>query len=215
MEEQYRYMIKWDRITPVLLRLDLSEKQKAYILESCEVSKGLAWVYTPELDDILNHPEHFPEYTEITDEEAAEIERQFEAKNEETEKKRNAICIRRSRKQTEDGPAEVVTYSKASKWRYFSTKEYVEMLGGYLAGKRVAFQRSDYNWYDEWGYPKQRSITRKENLKQMIGDGADEIVTRFSDPENKYILRAPFGLHTIELETVPKKKKAKKLNSDN
>ena len=200
-------MIKWDRITPVLLRLDLSEKQKAYILESCEVSKGLAWVYEPELDDILDHPERFPEYTEITNEEAWEIKRQIKEKNEEAEKKWNAICVRHSRKQTEEGPADVVTYSKASRWRYFSTKEYVEMLGGYLAGKRVVFQRSDYNWYDEWGYPKQRSITRKEDLKQIIGDGADEIETRFSDPENKYILRAPFLLHTIELETIRKKKK--------
>jgi len=145
MEEQYRYMIKWDRITPVLLRLEPSEKQKAFILESNEVSKGLIWVYKPELDDILDHPERFPEYTEITNEEAWEIKGQLKEKNEEAEKKWNAICVRCSRKQTEEGPADVVTYSKASRLRYFSTKEYVEMLGGYLAGKRVVFQRSDYN----------------------------------------------------------------------
>ena len=75
MEKQYRYMIKWDRITPVLLRLDLAEKRKAYIMGSIEVSKGVAWIYEPELDDILEHPERFPEYTEISSEDAGGIKR--------------------------------------------------------------------------------------------------------------------------------------------
>ena len=205
MEKQCRYMIKWDRITPVLLRLEPSEKEKAYVMVSMEASRYLGWSYQPELDDILDHPERYPEYTEITKEEAEEIEWQLQVKKEEKEKKLNAVCVKHSQKQTEDGPAEVLTFRKASRWRYFSTNDYVDLLWGYLAGEKMALQGIDYSWYDEWGYQKKRSIKDIKDIRQIINDGADEIEARFSDDENKYVLRAPFLLHSIELETVRKK----------
>ena len=206
MEKQYRYLVKWERIMPTLVRLDPEDGMKASGLEKFESSRDLCWVYRPELDGIAEHPEHVPEYTEITADEAAEVKRQKQAENDRTEKELTVTCVSRSRRKTEDGPAEVVTYSKASKLRSFSLDEYVEILWGYLAKKRTVFRRIDYSWYDEWGYPKARSITRKADIPLLIGDQPQEVEARFSDAENNYVLRAPFLFHTIELEAVPKKK---------
>ncbi len=212
MEKKDRYFVRWDRITPKVVWYKEEEKE-AYRLEKSETSRNLCWVYDPKLNDIPEHGERYPEYTEITEEETEEVKRRLEEENDRIEKELTRNCVKRSRRKTENGIADVVTYSKVSKWRSFTLKEYVEILCGYLAEKGMVFHRIDYSWYDEWGYPKHWSITKKADFRELFKDDPSELEARFSDRENNYVLRGPFLLHTIELEAVPKKT-GKELSKD-
>ena len=203
-----RYLVRWDGITPALIRLDPSDEMNAYRLESQEYSCGLCWVHTPVLDGIADHPERFPEYQEITGEEAAEVESRIQEEWDRQEKERTRTCVKRTRRKTEDGTADVEILRKVSKWRYFSLKEYMEILLGMLNKKGMVLQGIEYSWYDEWGYEKYHSIKSKAELRQLYRDCPQEIEARFSDREKQYVLRATFMFWTIELETRPKKKKA-------
>lgn len=207
-EKKDRYMVKWDGIEPTLIRLDSTDGMKVFRLEKWEQCSDLAWVYEPELDGIPDHPERFPEYMEITENEASEVKRQIEAKSEEIEKELRRTCIKRSRKKTAEGMADVLTFRKVSQWKSFSLKEYMEILLRQLSKKDVTLQRIDYSWYDEWGYLKCRGITKKADIWQLTKDCPDQIEAWFSDTKNKYVLRTPFLMYSIELEAVPKKKKA-------
>ncbi len=208
MEKQYRYMVKQGEDVPMLIRLDPPDYLEAYQYEIwIKYSNNQYWVHKPELDDILAHKNRFPEYTEITQEEAEEIERQIEAKYDKIEKELQIIHTEHSQKQTEDGLVEVVTYQKTNGWRDFTVAEYIEILNEYLGKKYTVFSRADYYWYDEWGYQKHWAVTRKMDIPMIIEEDPSEIVARFSDKEHKYILRAPFLLHSIELEISKKTKK--------
>ena len=208
MEKKYKYMVKRDGDLPTLLRLDPDENYQAYILtKEIPLNKNFYWVYTPGLDDILTHKDHFPEYTEISEEDAEAIMRQYDAENDRIEKELTTTQIKHTKRKTEDGIVDVTIYHKASDMRSFSLAEYIDILYECLGKKYTILSRIDYWWYDEWGYKKIRAITRKMDIPQIIEDDPQEVVARFSDDMHKYILRAPFMFRTIELEKVPKKPK--------
>ena len=209
VKEKRRYMVRWDGIKPTLIWLDSSYEMKPFRLGKWTQSEDLGWAYVPELDGIHDHPERFPGYQEITEEEAEKVKEQLEAENDRIEKELTRTCVKRSSKKTKNGVTKVVTYRKVSKWRDFSLKEYIDILLRHLEKKGMTLQKIDYSYFDEWDYIKHRSIKEKSDIRQMLRDGADEIEASFSDAENTYVLRAPFRMHTIELEAVPKKKETR------
>ena len=70
MEKQVRYMVKRDGQFPTLLRIEPDGNEKVYQSSNADYSGSFYWVYAPELEDIVEHKERYPEYTDISDEEA-------------------------------------------------------------------------------------------------------------------------------------------------
>ncbi len=71
-------MVKWDGQMPTLLRIEPDEKGKVFYSGNFEYSGSLYWIFASELEDIADHKERFQEYSDISDEEAAKIQRQSE-----------------------------------------------------------------------------------------------------------------------------------------
>lgn len=183
MEKQYRYMVKRDGELPTLLRLEPDGEEKVFCSGSFENSESFYWIYAPELEDILTHRDRFPEYTDISDEEAEVIKHQLEVEYVRLEDEKHVINVEHSQKQTEIGIVFIDTYSKEKERHAFRTKE-LEKLLSELAEKTV-IQQIDYCFFDYWGYRKYRTSTNKEDIHEIC-DMPLAIDGFFTDREMMY-----------------------------
>ena len=103
MEKKLRFMVKWDGQMPTLLRIEPDEKEKVFYSGKFEYSGNFYWIYAPELEDIVDHKERFPEYSDISDEEAAMIERQLETEYARIEEEKHIVHTEHSQKSTGKG----------------------------------------------------------------------------------------------------------------
>ncbi len=198
MEKQYRYMVKRDGNLPTLLRVDPDSEEKVYCSGSFEKSEAFYWVYAPELEDILIHKDRFPEYIDISDEEAEEIKHQLEVEYARLEDEKHVINVEHSQKQTEKGAVFIDTYSKEKDRRAFRTKELEKLLSQLAEKENMVIQQIDYCFFDYWGYRKYRTSTNKEDIQEICDmplaiDGSfmdSEMMYRFMylDSDNKVII---------------------------
>ena len=89
MEKQF-YMVKRDGEFPTLLRIDPEDEYKVCYSGWFDHSDQFYWIYAPEFEDIIIDQDRFPEYTEISDEEAEEIIQQLEAEYARKEERKKA-----------------------------------------------------------------------------------------------------------------------------
>ena len=167
MEKQYRYMVKRDGKLPTLLRLEPDGKEKAYYSGSFENSESFYWIYAPEMEDILVHRDRFPDYADISDEEAEEIKHQLEAEYARVEEEKHVMHVIHSQKQTEKGIVHIDTYSKEKERPVFRTKELEKLLSELVEKEHMVIQQINYCFFDYWGYRKYRTSTNKEDIHEI------------------------------------------------
>ena len=212
MEKQYRYMVKRDGELPTLLRLEPDGEEKVYCSGSFENSESFYWIYAPELEDILTHRDRFPEYTDISDEEAEEIQHQLEVEYARLEDEKHVINVEHSQKQTEKGIVFIDTYSKEKERRAFRAKELEKLLSELVEKENMFIQQINYCFFDYWGYRKYRTSTNKEDIHEICDmplaiDGSfmdSEMMYRFMylDSDNKVIIAKCQKKAGINLQSV-------------
>ena len=185
MEKNLRFMVKWDGQMPTLLRIEPDEKEKVFYSGNFEYSSNFYWIYAPELEDIVDHKERFPEYSDISDEEAAKIKRQLETEYARIEEEKNVIHTEHSQKSTEKGIAFIDTYTKAKERHGFRSEELEKLLSSLAEKEHMIIQKIDYCFFDYWGYRKYRTSTSKEDIHEIC-DIPLAIDGYFTDQEMNY-----------------------------
>ena len=187
MEKQCRYMVKRDGKMPTLLRLEPDEEYKVFTLEASEYHSELIWTFAKDLVDIIEHRERFPEYTEISEEEAKEIKRQMKAEWDRIEKERNILSVEHTQKETEKGIVEIDIYRKANKKRpVFRDEDLEELLSGLADKEHMVIQKIHYCYFDEWGYYQYGTATKKEDIDDVYGSSPLAIDGYFTDEKMNY-----------------------------
>ncbi len=185
MEKKLRFMVKWDGQMPTLLRIEPGEKEKVFYSGNFEYSGNFYWIYAPELEDIVDHKERFPEYSDISDEEAAMIERQLETEYARIEEEKHIVHTEHSQKSTEKGIVFIDTYTKEKERRGFRAEELEKLLSGLAEKEHMVIQKIDYCFFDYWGYRKYRTSMNKEDIHEIC-DMPLAIDGYFTDQEMNY-----------------------------
>lgn len=182
MENQYQYMIKRDGDLPTLLRL---ESSGVYRSGTFDGQGHFYWIFTPELADIPEHRERFPEYADISEEEAEQVMEQLKKEFARREEEKHVIIVQQSQISTGNGTVFVDTYTKGKEHPGFRDVE-LERLLSELAGKEgMEIQEINYSFFDYWGYEKLRTTTNKEDIHEICGSPL-KIDGYFTDGEMKY-----------------------------
>lgn len=211
MEKQYQYMVKRNDKLPTLLLLEPDGKYKVHFSDSCN-SERFYWVYSPEMEDILIHRDRFPEYTDISEEEAEEIKHQLEAEYARLEDEKHIINVEHSQKPTEQGIVLIDTYTKDKERPSFRRNELKKLLSDLAAKEDMTIQRIDYCFLDYWGYCKDRTSTNIEDIEAICvmplaidGYFMDRDTTYrfiYIDAENKVVIARCQNQSGINLQSV-------------
>lgn len=185
MERQYHYMVERTGQFPILLRIEPEGTEKVYRSGTFEHSDSFYWIYAPELEDIVNHKELFPQYTDITDDEAERIKLHLETEYARIEEEKHVIHVDHSQKDTEKGTVLINTYTKEKTRRSFRTKELEKLLLELVEKEHMVIQKIDYCFFDYWGYRKYRTSMNREDI-HVICDMPLAIDGYFSDREMDY-----------------------------
>ncbi len=186
VEKQHRYMVKRDGQLPTLLRIESDGKREVYRSGNSEYSDQFYWIYTPELADIADQKERFPEYADISDEEAEEIKHQLEKEYARIDEEKHVIHIEHTQKTTDKGIVYINTYTKGEERPRFRSGELEKLFSELTDKEHVVIQEINYDFYDYWGYPKHRTSMRKEDIPEICGE-SQSIYGSFTDQEMKYI----------------------------
>ena len=185
MEGQFRYMVKRDGEMPTLLRIEPDAAEKVYCSWNSGSSGGFDWLYSPELEDIVDHKERFPEYTDITNEEAEKIKHQLDAEYDRIEEEKHVIRVEHSQKVTDKGVVLIDIYTKEEERRWFRAKDLEKLLTEIMGKEHLTIRGFKYCFYDFWGYPKHRIASDEEDIHEIC-DGAVAIDGSFTDKTMKY-----------------------------
>ena len=165
-EKKHLYMVKQDEQNITLLCLYPDDEDKVFQYSIGEY-QFVAWVCRPELNDILDHRDCYPEYTEITDKEADEIIKNLDEEHKRIEEKKHIIHVEHRQMHMAGGQVDIDNYYKEEERRSFRGKELEKLLGQLMDMEHMAIQKIYYSRFDYWGYEKRYDTNCKNDLSDI------------------------------------------------
>ena len=186
-EKKHLYMVKQEKDLPTLLCIYPDEEHGTYQY-NITMYPHAAWVYAPELNDILTHKDRFPEFHEASDAEVEEAKKVLNAELDRREEEKNVIHSDHKQMDTVDGIVDIDIYFKEDERRCFRSIELEKLLHQWIDPENVTVQDIRYSRYDYWGYLKLHNTKSKSDISDIC-DMPKEIDGYFMDDERKYRFR--------------------------
>lgn len=201
MEKQDLYLVKRDGEKTTLFCVFSREMEvpRKYTFHE----ENAIWVYAKELEEVLTHRDQFPEYVEISADEATKIMEMLNSENAKKEEEKNVIRVTHKQIEIQNEIVDIDIYRKDAKRRRFREQDLEKLLMDLINADHMVIQNIEYSQYDYWGYLKWHDVKSKEDIADAC-DMPQEINGYFTDDKRKYSFRYQSGSEIVKVVSCPK-----------